>query len=422
MALRIRSATIADVPTLAALLDAYMQEMFSALLGTVREMRSFRTGWVVNSSSGRPSLVRACKVSTSASPCHSQVPTVSSAGAPFAHSRTSPVVPRVSSSRICPTSRGITKRSGVGALNALLVSMHHLSRTNAGEVAMSDQRWSCCWGGDEITVETLGTGKESRWRLAVNGSVVDEEYGIRRRRARYLCCKASLNGSSHILEAAVGLFAGKRACRIFVDGELIGGDRDATFLIPDPLRWQEIRARGRARFLLTRVTRPALFAAGAIVVGSFVLKRSPLGMFIGALLPGILTGGLNADVHWRAAELLYQRRLEKLADPAWRGSTELTPLRRFVSLCLIGTGVVLGLLAVVAFVMVFMAARDNALAEIWLLAPLLIFALGVSLIFAAKTMRRPRKNPALTSSLASQRSPLAEPGSARQQRHSPPRD
>ncbi len=287
---------------------------------------------------------------------------------------------------------------------------------------MSDQRWFCCWGGDQITVETLGAGEESRWRLAVNGSVVDEEYGIGRRRARYLCGKASLNGSLHILEAAVGLFAGKRACKIFVDGELIGGDRDATFLIPDPLSWRQVRTRGRARFLLTRVTRPALFAAGAIVIGSFLLKRGPLGLFIGALLPGILTGGLNAEVHWRAAELLYQRRLEKLADPAWRGWSELTPLRRFVSLCLIGTGVVLGLLAVVAFAMVFMAARDNALAEIWLLAPVLIFALGVSLIFAAKTVRRPRKDPALTSSLALQGSPPAEPGSARQQPRSPPRD
>jgi hypothetical protein len=256
---------------------------------------------------------------------------------------------------------------------------------------MSDQRWFCSWGNEEITVATSGSGSESRWCLSVNGGVVDEEQGAAPRRARYLCCRAPLNGSPHVVEAAVGMNAGELACKIFVDGEMVGGDRNATFSIPDPLSWQEIRARARARFLLRRGGPQGLFVAGAIFISNLLVQRGLVASLFVALLTGVFAGGASAEVPWQAAERLYQRRLEKLADPAWLGSTELTPLRRFASLCLIGTGVVLGLLSVIALVILFSAVGVNALANVWLVAPFAFLTLGVSLIFAATTLRRPRK-------------------------------
>jgi GNAT superfamily N-acetyltransferase len=175
MTLRIRPATVEDVPALAALLDAYMQEVFSSRWHGSRDAliadgfgAKFATilaessdgqvvafvAWqhsydlhhcvpgvevidmyVAPAFRGRAvsllliaelaSQVRAfgglfvkgqavtrrgCKASTSASPCHSQVPTASWVVAPLAPSPISPGARLASSSKICPTSRGITKR------------------------------------------------------------------------------------------------------------------------------------------------------------------------------------------------------------------------------------------------------------------------------------------------------------------------
>jgi hypothetical protein len=252
-------------------------------------------------------------------------------------------------------------------------------------MAMGVQQWVCRWGSDEITVEGVGAGSEFRWRLSVSGHVIDEERG-RRFRAKYLCARASLDGSSRIVEAAIGVSRGALACRIFVDCELAGGDRDATFVIPDPVSWKEIRSRGRARFLFTRGARQGFFIAVPVFITTLLIRRGFEAALLAALLGGCLAALMSADAFWQVAERQYQNRLRKLDDPD--REEPIAPLRRVVSLFLIGAGALLGLLAAIMIVMIVTSVDAHGT---WIFVPLAVLALGLALIFTARALRRPQR-------------------------------
>ncbi|HTA91752.1 MAG TPA: hypothetical protein VK745_19355 [Polyangiaceae bacterium] len=214
--------------------------------------------------------------------------------------------------------------------------------------------------------------------------MIDEERG-RRFRAKYLCARASLDGSSRIVEAAIGVSRSALACRIFVDCELAGGDRDATFVIPDPVSWKEIRSRGRARFLFYAGTRQGFFIAVPVLI-TVLIRRGFEAALPAALLGGCLAALMSAEAFWQVAERQYQNRLRKLDDPD--REEPIAPLRRFVSLFLIGVGALLGLLAALTLVMIVTIVDVQGT---WIIVPLALLALGLALIFAARALRWPRR-------------------------------
>src|ERR1700761_4534843 len=120
---------------------------------------------------------------------------------------------------------------------------------------MGLRRWDCVWGSERIVVE-LDEGAASGRRLFVNGTLVDEEPSFKAGRAPpYLCAKVQVGSSVHVIEADLGPARGALICQIFVDGEQVGGDRGVSQLIPTPLFWGQLRARGRARFLARQLAR-----------------------------------------------------------------------------------------------------------------------------------------------------------------------
>ncbi len=239
-------------------------------------------------------------------------------------------------------------------------------------------------------------------RLSVNGILVDEERGTwlvsdrppRRVEAvpvSYLCARVSLANVDHVVEAPMGTSGGTLACRIVVDGEVVGGDRDVEFDTPEPARWEEARRVGRASFTAKRGIRPAIFIGGPLLLVSW-LAGQPMRVLVTVSLLTAVLGFSRGDLLWKNAERRYQRRLQKLGDPTWAG--ELTFPRQVASLILFSVGGFLLLVAVVALLAFATALRNNAApATIWISIPLAIIGLGLFLLFKGAALRASRKAP-----------------------------
>lgn len=120
------------------------------------------------------------------------------------------------------------------------------------------------------------------------------------------------------------------------------------------------------------------------------IRRRSLTPLLAALVGGSLSASTRTDVLWQVAERQYQYRLKKLDDPAWVG--EVSPARRFMSLVLIGVGVVVFEAAVsMLAIIVGGAEAPSALMTPGLLLLLVMLTIAVVLFWIAKELRRPRK-------------------------------
>jgi hypothetical protein len=119
---------------------------------------------------------------------------------------------------------------------------------------MSERIWTTLNRGKAIRVSssTSWITSKNRQSLEIDGCPINLQ------RNGLFSLPASLRGLSQFedqelwVEAVIGYSGIAKACHIYVDGELVGGDTAKTIGAYSYQQWQEVRRRGLGRFLLVR--------------------------------------------------------------------------------------------------------------------------------------------------------------------------
>ena len=119
---------------------------------------------------------------------------------------------------------------------------------------MSEKVWTALYLGKEIRVSsrTSWLPAKNRQTLTIDGRVIAlQQKGWRSIPA---CLRAPYQFEDQELwvEVLIGYSGLRRACHIYVDGELVGGDTPKKIRALTYQQWQEIQRKGLGRFLLVR--------------------------------------------------------------------------------------------------------------------------------------------------------------------------
>ena len=179
------------------------------------------------------------------------------------------------------------------------------------------REWTCTWQGIPIVVRNWTRWVRTGEELYVGGVKVDSnESNLFTRMSAHLAAPISIAGVRHNVEAVLGQAGIRVACRILVDGEVIGGDQRRQSTIPDATAWEKIREAGLPRYLLTKglMQFGIPFATIMVAIGPPVRDRSWGAIGVQWALSALLFGLPMALLTWRSTEVAYRSRRTKLAE------------------------------------------------------------------------------------------------------------
>lgn len=238
--------------------------------------------------------------------------------------------------------------------------------------AANARRWSCRLENDRIDVEATKRAPHPTRKLLVNGEVIVEETATSARGFVFLGKRTRVEGRERVVEAAFSAVGFVQRCKIIVDGNVVGGDVDVKFLVPEPPLWATLRERGRLRYVVAQLWRPVLMMGGIAVV--FGMLAGPHVGVVG-FIASVLSAFIEVNSRWDVAERAYRRRERRLADSAWMPPSP-EPYRRLGSLVWIAVGIVVSVFSGLALLLFVLFAFDQR-------APSVVFPMLVAATLCA---------------------------------------
>ncbi len=120
---------------------------------------------------------------------------------------------------------------------------------------MINKVWELEYQGHKIKVTdkfSILTLKTSEY-LEIDGKIVAENKGSKRRSFSTLVHKIDINGKEAFVEAHISLktYGTSTGCHIFINGDLVGGDKESKILFTNYETSKKIFEKGFVRFFFT---------------------------------------------------------------------------------------------------------------------------------------------------------------------------
>ena len=173
---------------------------------------------------------------------------------------------------------------------------------------MGENVWTVLHRGREIRVasSTSWLPWKHRQSLEIDGSLINLHQDGLYSFPASLRSPHLFEGEELWVEAVIGYSGTTKACHIYVDGELVGGDTTQSIRALTHQQWQEIQRRGLGRFLLVRGPLYSVLFAPVLTIfslmGLFSSQHLGVSFAVQCLVFGLGMGGFS----WWALKQKFQ--------------------------------------------------------------------------------------------------------------------